>query len=170
MSANDPKRTSTTLYGRLSQPASFKFRPILRIFGRRADKEHKVTVHPVTPALYFNGQGLRAHRKWIGVRHLEHRGHSAHHRRKRAALKVFLVGQARLAKMHLGIDHARQQMQSLAINDLAGGSLSQVADRRETAGADADIAQAIAVLVDDGAALENQIVAVGHIGAASKQA
>ena len=68
------------------------------------------------------------------------------------------------------LSNARQQMQSLAINDLAGGSLSQVANRRETAGADADIAQAIAVLVDDGAALEDQIVAVGHIGTASKRA
>ena len=62
---------------------------------------------------------------------------------KRAALQVFLVGEPGLAKMDLGIDHARQQMQPAAIDHLAGGSARQIADRGETAGAHAEVAQAL---------------------------
>ena len=68
------------------------------------------------------------------------------------------------AKMDLGVDHARQQVQPPAIDHLAGRSPRQIADGRETAAANAEVAQAFAVMVDDRAAFEDQIVAVGHAG------
>ncbi len=80
--------------------------------------------------------------------------------------QVFLVGEARLAEMHLAVDHARQQMQAAAVDHLAGRGARQIADGREAAGANAEIAHALAVVVDDGAALEDQIVGFGHVKAA----
>ena len=71
---------------------------------------------------------------------------------------------ARLAEMHLGVDHAGQQMQPAAIDHLAGGCARQIADRGDTAGAHAEVAQPLAVMIDDGAALEDQVVGVGHAG------
>ena len=116
-------------------------------------------MHAMMPALDLVGERLGTHGQRIGVRHLEHRSDAAHHRRQRAALKVFLVGEAGLAEMHLGVDHARQEMQAPAVDHLARRRARQVADRRETAGANAEIAHAFAVMVDDRAALEDQIVA-----------
>ena len=59
--------------------------------------------------------------------------------------------QARLAKMHLGVDHAGQDMQSLAVDDLAGAGLAQFADRGDAAAGNGDVADPLAVLIDDGA-------------------
>src|SRR5215475_2637082 len=42
--------------------------------------------------------------------------------------------------------------------------MRQVANRRETAGTNADVTQTLAVLINDGAALEDQIVAASHAG------
>ena len=64
--------------------------------------------------------------------------------------------------MHVGIDHARQHMQPAALDHLAGRGARQVANRGNTPGMDADIATTLAIVIDDGAALENQIVAVSH--------
>jgi hypothetical protein len=52
------------------------------VVGRRSDKEREVAMHSVMAALHFIGQGFDADGERIGVGHLEHRGHSAHHRRK----------------------------------------------------------------------------------------
>src|SRR5262249_53195249 len=132
------------------------------VAGCRTNKEREVAMHAVMATLYFVGQSFGAYRRWIGIWHLEHGSDSAHHRRKRAAFEIFLVGQTGLAKMHLGIDYARQEVQPSAINDLAGGSSPQVANRRKAPAANADVTQALAVLVDHGAALEDQIVAIRH--------
>ena len=56
-----------------------------------------------------------------------------------------------LAEMHLGVDHAGQDVQALAVDHLAGGGLRQRADRGDPAVGDADIAHALAVLIDHGA-------------------
>ena len=61
------------------------------------------------------------------------------------------MGQARLAEMHLGVDHARQDVQALAVDHLAGRGLAERADRGDPAARDADIAHALAVLIDHGA-------------------
>ena len=75
------------------------------------------------------------------------------------------MGEAGLAEMHLGIHHAGQQVQAAAVDHLAGGGTCEIADRRKTVGANADIAQGHAVMVDHGAALEDQVVGFGHSGA-----
>ena len=61
------------------------------------------------------------------------------------------MGQARLAEMHLGIHHAGQDVQALAVDHLAGRRLRQRTDRGDAAIDDADIAHALAVLIDHGA-------------------
>ena len=78
----------------------------------------------------------------VGVGHLEDRGDAAEHRRGRARRQVFLVGQARLAEMHLGIDDAGQRMQAPARRTSHGGGAVDLADGGEPAVADADIGAA----------------------------
>ncbi len=51
------------------------------------------------------------------------------------------------------------------VDHLAGRRARKVADGRETAAAYAEVAGALAVLVDDGAALEDQVVSFAHISA-----
>ena len=87
----------------------------------------------------------------IGVRHLEHRGDAAHHGAARSGFEILLVRQARLAEMHLRVHHAGQDVQSLAVDRLGGGSLPKRADRGDPAIGDADVADALAVLIDHGA-------------------
>ncbi len=70
--------------------------------------------------------------------------------------------EAGLAEMDLGVDHARQHVQAVAVDGFTGRSAGKPADRRDLAVADADVAHPRAVLVDDGAAGENQVEAVGH--------
>ena len=72
------------------------------------------------------------------------------------------MGEAGLAEMHLGIDHARQDVQAPAIDGLAGRRLRQVAERRDPGAGDADIAYALAVVIDHGGAFEDQVEALGH--------
>ena len=72
------------------------------------------------------------------------------------------MGRSGLAEMHLGVDHARQDMQAAAIDRLARGRRRQVADRRDPPGCDAEVARRFAVVIDDGAALEDQIVGLRH--------
>ena len=60
-------------------------------------------------------RGARRRRR-VGVRHFEHGGHAAQHRRAAAGFKVFLVLVARLAEMDLGVHDARQHMQPFASN------------------------------------------------------
>ena len=60
------------------------------------------------------------------------------------------------------VDHARQDVQAAAVDGLAGRRLRQVAERGDPAAGDADIARALAVLIDDGAALEDQVEGLGH--------
>ena len=71
--------------------------------------------------------------------------------------------EAGLAEMHLGVDHAGQDVQARGNRSVsAGRRLRQVAERRDPAAGDADIARALAVVIDDGAALEDQVEALGH--------
>ena len=60
--------------------------------------------------------------------------------------------EARLAEMHLAVDDAGQDVQARAVDHLAGRGLRQIADGGDPAGGDADVALALAVLVDHRAA------------------
>ena len=64
--------------------------------------------------------------------------------------------------MHLGVDDARQDVQPAAVNEGATGSARQVADPCDRRSADADVADARAVLIDDDPAREDQIESLCH--------
>ena len=102
---------------------AFQFRQILHVLAGTADEEGKIAMHAVTAALYLVGECRLGHGQRIGVRHFEHRGDAAHHGAARTGFEVFLVGLAGLAEMHLGVDHAGQDMQALAVDHLGGRGL-----------------------------------------------
>ena len=146
--------------GAARQP--FELGKVVGVLARAADEEGEIAMHAVVAARDLVGQRLGAGGGRIGVRHLEHRGDAAQHGAARARFQVLLVGEARLAEMHLGVDHARQHVQAAAVDHLAGRGAGEVADRRDAAARDAEVAHALAVVIDDGAALEDQVVALGH--------
>ncbi len=92
---------------------------VLSVLARRADIEGKVAVHAVMRARNLVGERLRGHRQRIGIGHLEHGGDAAQHRTARAGFEIFLVGEARLAEMHMAVDHAGQHVQAAAVDHLA---------------------------------------------------
>ena len=108
-------------------------------------------MHAVTAALHLVGEGLLGDGQRIGVRHFEHGRDAAHHGAARSGFKIFLMRLARLAEMHLRIHHAGQDVQALAVDRLGGGGLPEPADRGDPAIGDADVADALAVLIDHGA-------------------
>jgi hypothetical protein len=108
-------------------------------------------MHAVAAAPDLVGEGRLGNGQGIGVRHFEHGGDPAHHGAARSRLQIFLLGLARLAEMHLGVDHAGQDVQALAVDHLAAVACPEAADRRDPATTDADIANTLAVLIDHGA-------------------
>ena len=108
-------------------------------------------MHAVAAGLHFRSKSRFRDRQRIGVRHFEHRGDAAHHRAARTGFEVLLVGQPRLAKMHLGVHHAGQDVQALAVDHLGSRGLSERADFGDAATDEADVAHALAVLIDHGA-------------------
>jgi len=54
--------------------------------------------------------------------------------------------------MHLGVDYAGEHVQALSVDRRAGRGAAEVADRRDAARSDADVAPAFAVVVDDDSA------------------
>ena len=148
----------------------FQFAQGFGVLAGGPDIKGEVAMHAVMRALDLVGDrgGIGGAR--IGIRHLEYRGDAAEHRAARARFQVFLVGQAGLAEMDVAVDHARQQVQAAAVDHFAGMAARKIADRRETAAADAEIARGYAVVVDHGAALEDQVVGFSHAGTALKRA
>ena len=112
-------------------------------------------------ALHLVGERFGVDGGRLGVGHLEHRRDAAHHGGVRAGLQIFLVGEARLAHVHVAVDDARQHVQAAAIDDLGGGA-GQLADPGDAAAGNGDITDAFAVVIDDRAALEDQVVAFRH--------
>ena len=121
-------------------------------------------MHAALRARKLVGERLRAGGQRIGIGHFEHGGHAAEHGRARSGLQVFLVNKPRLAKMHLGIDDSRKDMQAAAIDPLARRSAAQSADLGDSPVADPDVAQANAVLVDHGSIDQDAIETGRHIG------
>ena len=63
--------------------------------------------------------------------------------------------------MHLRIDDARKDMQATAVNGFRRRA-RHLADGYDLPGADAEIADAFTILIDDGRAFEDEIVSCGH--------
>jgi len=85
-------------------------------------------MHPVMAALHLVGEGLFGDGQGIGVRHFKHRRDAAMTAPARTGFQVLLVGEARLAKMHLRVYYARQDMQAGAVDDFGRRGLSKSAD------------------------------------------
>ena len=102
----------------------FEFGQLLGIGRGCPDVECVVAPHAVlcTGELVRDRLGTVGVR--VGVRHLEHRGHPAQHRRAAAALQVLLVDEAGLAEMHLGVDDTRQHVEARAVDHCARGALA----------------------------------------------
>ena len=63
-----------------------------------------------------------------------------------------------LAKMHLRVDYARQDVQPLAVDHLGRRTRCKRTDCGDTAVGDRNIAHARAVVIDHGARLQNHVV------------
>jgi hypothetical protein len=59
--------------------------------------------------------------------------------------------------MDLAVDHAGEDVEAGAVDDLAGARWIDAADFGDAAGRDRDVALAYAVVVDEGAAAEKKI-------------
>ena len=136
---------------------ALQFRDVFGVFMRAADPEGEIAMHSPGSPRNLVGQSLRRGGQRIGVGHFEHAGHAAEHSCARTAFEIFLVGRAGLAKMHLGVDHAGQDMQSDAIDHGSGAGLRQVADGGDGLADDADVARTRAVVIDQHAAPQDEI-------------
>jgi len=130
---------------------TLQFRQILHIVAGAADEEGEIAMHAVMAGLHLGGEGRLGHRQRIGVGHLEHRGDAAHHGAARTGFQILFMRQTGLAEMNLRVHHAGQDVQALAVDDFGGRALRQRTDRGDAAIEDADIAHALAVLIDHGA-------------------
>ena len=69
---------------------------------------------------------------------------------------------AGLAEMHLSVDHPRQHVQTAGIKYLAAHGLAEVADGRNAPVADAHVARANAVVIDQNATTDDEIEGFGN--------
>ena len=80
----------------------------------------------------------------------------------RACLQIFLMRGTRLAEMHLGVDHARQNMETRDVDRLAGAGAREIADFSDFSIRDTDVTHAHASMVDDRTALQDHVEASRH--------
>ena len=97
-----------------------------------------------------------------GVGHLEDAGDASHHGRQGARGKIFLVGEAGLAEMDLGVDNAREDVEAAAVDGVFRGVGGEIAEGGDAAVADGNVGEVDAVVVGDSAVLEDRIV-VRHV-------
>ncbi len=94
----------------------------------------------------------------LGIGHFEDGGDAAHDRGAAAGFEVFLVLGAGLAEMHLGVDDAGQDVKARCNrSSRPPGEVGETADPGNAAVADRHIADAHAIMVDDGSAFQNEI-------------
>ena len=136
---------------------AFEVRDLGGVLPRAPDPEGEIAEHAMPPACDLVGQGIGVGGQGRRVRHLEHRRHPAQHGGARAGLQILLMRRARLAEMHLGVDHARQDMQARAIQNPVGGGRAKRPHGRDGAGRDAEVADRDPVLVRQGAAPQDEI-------------
>ena len=153
---------NTLMPAEASQP--LQRRDVVDVLARAADIEGEVAEHAMARALAPCRPAPRRCGERLGVGHLEHGGDAADHRGAAAGLQVLLLLQARLAEMHLGVDDAGQHVQARWRRRPRPPGRAQAADGGDAAIADADIALGRAVVIDDGAALDQDIEGLGHAG------
>jgi hypothetical protein len=78
----------------------------------------------------------------------------------RDPIQIFLMRRAGLAEMHLRVDDARQECRPR--QSIAPRRAREIADLGDLAGANADVARALAVLIDERAAGEDDVENLRH--------
>ena len=101
-------------------------------------------------------QRVEGHRLRIGVRHLHEAGDAAGHRGARLGGHIGLVGQARVAKMHLVVDHAGHEREAGGIDHLCVGRADLGSDLLDAS-------------VDDQQVALRHLAFVHHAGIANQQ-
>ena len=125
-------------------PGSFSSLGSSSTFSRVAPtKKAKSQYMRPRPRRDLVGERLSAHRRGLGVRHLEHGGDAAEHGRPAAGFQIFLVLEPWLAEMHLGVDDAGQDVQAGGVEGPAGGLGSEAANRDDAAVLHADIGKTL---------------------------
>ena len=140
----------------------FQFAEVLGVLARGTDIESEIAMHAVMAARDFVGEGIGRGRggSVFGISNTAVTPPSTAPREPVSRSSLWVRPGSRKCTW-LSMTPG-QQVQTLAVDGLARRGPRQVADRRELAGADAEIARALAVVVDDGAALEDQVVGVCH--------
>jgi hypothetical protein len=109
------------------------------VLAGAADPEGEVAMHAMMAAPTLSASVPRRGQR-IGVGHLEHGGDAAQHGRARTGLQIFLVLEARLAEMHLAVDHAGQDVQARQSITRRPRPAEQIADGGDAAIGHADVA------------------------------
>ena len=73
------------------------------------------------------------------------------------------MGGAGLAEMHLGVDHARQNMETRDADCLARAGAGEIAGLRDFAARDPDVPRAHAGMIGHRAALQYRVEVLGHV-------
>ncbi len=135
---------------------------VIDIVASGADEEGEVAIHAAGRRRDLGGERRGIGGGRLGVRHLEHGGHPAQHRRAAARGQILLVLEAGLAEMHLAVDHAGQNVEAGGIDGLAGHALADRPDLGNAPIPYANIGSPLAGLIDDGAAFEHKIEGIGQ--------
>ena len=100
--------------------------------GGRAEEEAKVGSAPTRGAGVLVEDGGAIDRGRLCVRHLEERRHPTARGGDAAGLEILFMGEPRLAKVDLRINHPRQERQPSPVDDLPGRPIDE-ADRGDEA-------------------------------------
>ncbi len=100
-------------------------------------------MHAMHAEAHLFAKRLGRGRQRVRIGHFKDGRDAAEHCAARTCLKVFLVGEAGLAEMHLTVDDAGQHMQAAAIHALARGPAGKIADPNDHPVCDGDIAHAL---------------------------
>ena len=118
-------------------------------------------------APHLVSQGFSGRGQWLGVGHFEDGSHPACNRRPASGFEIFLVFEPRLAKMHLAVNDARQDVQPLGVQRLNSFTPVQIADRGDAALGKAEIAHAGAIMIDNRRSRNDQVKGLGHVSGVS---
>jgi hypothetical protein len=124
-------------------------------------REPVVDVGAVGQVCALVGQiGDLADRVAVGV--LDDRGHARARGRLGAGREVLALGRTRVHQVHVGVDHARQQVQTGRVDDLAGVGIVR-GDRGDAPVVDVDVQTRTAARPHDRGTLEREIVGHGSL-------
>ena len=161
----DQKRTGRRTHEHLDARGArqpFERCHLAGILARSADPECEIAMHAVMAAPHLVGERVGRGGLRFGVGHLEDGRDAPHDGGARTGFQIFLVVEPRLAEMNLRVDDTGQDVQAPTIDDAGRIVMREVADGGDPAAAHAHIAVRPAVMIHDGAALEDEVEGLGH--------